>query len=118
MNDKKQIEDIADILCQSKNHKCDGEDCKCIKQATDLYNAKCRILPEDSVVLTREEYKSLTNELDKGDYGEFESGYAQASKETARGFAEKLKSMLFDLGNIVNEEDIDELLKEFNNENK
>ena len=40
---KEQIEDIADILCQSKNHVCNGgDDCRCLKQATDLYNAGYR----------------------------------------------------------------------------
>ncbi len=38
---------------------------------------------KDSVVLSREEYELLTNDLDKHDYGEFESGYSQGSKETA-----------------------------------
>lgn len=65
------------------------------------------------------------NHLNEKDYSHIDHLQAhdkqikdQARKETAREFAEKLKSMLFDLGNIVNEEDIDELLKEFNNENK
>ena len=40
---KEQIEEMADILCQSKNHVCNGgDDCRCLKQATDLYNAGYR----------------------------------------------------------------------------
>ena len=46
---------------------------------------------EDSVVITREEYELLTNDLDKHDYGEFESGYSQGSKETAEKILNKLK---------------------------
>ena len=38
-------------------------------------------------------------------------------KETAREFASFVKSKLFDLGNIVNESDVDDMLKEFFNEN-
>ena len=40
---------------------------------------------------------------------------AQA-KQAVKEFAERLKEKLFDLGNIVNENDIDETLKEFINE--
>ena len=49
-------------------------------------------LPKDSVVLSKEEYELLTNDLDKHDYGEFESGYSQGSKETA----EKIYSFAVD----------------------
>lgn len=100
MNDKKQIEDIADILCQSKNHKCDGEDCKCIKQATDLYNANCRILLEDSVVLTREEadrFRWQTLNIKKVK--------TQARKE----FAEKVKSKIKELKQRYHEDCINGL---------
>lgn len=40
------------------------------------------------------------------------SGYRKES-ETAKEFAEKLKSKLYDLEGIVQEDDIDELLKEY-----
>ena len=43
MNDKNQIEAMADILCDAKEHDCQGgNDCLCIKQATALYNAGYR----------------------------------------------------------------------------
>ena len=57
MDDKKQIEEMAEILCESKEHNCNGEDCKCLKQATDLFNKGARILPEGAVVLSREEHQ-------------------------------------------------------------
>lgn len=39
----KQIEKMANILCEAKEHDCKGEnDCNCIKQATALYNADYR----------------------------------------------------------------------------
>lgn len=69
MNENKEIEKIADILCESKNHNCSGgEDCKCLKQASDLYNAGCRIVKENT--LSRREW--------------YQIGYKDARKETAR----------------------------------
>ena len=96
MDNKKQIEEIVRFmdthimakkiaeLIPSKIVSYDGR-----SKGQHLYfEQKMEIAKEmmkqGAVVLTREEYKSLTNELDKGDYGEFESGYAQARKETAR----------------------------------
>lgn len=57
--ENKEIEEIADILCESKNRNCNGgEDCKCLKQAKDLYNAGCRIV-KDKAVLTRREWYQI-----------------------------------------------------------
>ena len=56
MNDKeKQIEKLANIIAN-----CRFTDPK--SEAIDLYNAKCRIIPEDSVVLTKEELKKIIQE--------------------------------------------------------
>lgn len=52
MNDREMIEKIADILCESKNHNCNREDCKCIKQATDLYNAGYRKQKQGKWIVT------------------------------------------------------------------
>lgn len=39
----KQIEEMADILCDAKDHDCKGgNDCLCVKQAEALYNAGYR----------------------------------------------------------------------------
>ena len=39
----KQIEEMADILCEAKEHDCKGgNDCLCVKQAEALYNAGYR----------------------------------------------------------------------------
>lgn len=143
MTKQEQIEEMADILCQSKNHKCDGEDCKCIKQATDLYNKKCRILAEDSVVLTKKEYETLKNEsIDKlfvddtffkeefkaneeylkkranQDYIKLVKG--QVRRDTAKEFAEKIKEKYGHYWCYLYKKDlkqlrtiIDELLKEY-----
>lgn len=121
MDKQKQIEEMANILCEAKEHDCKGEnDCNCIKQATALYNAGGRIIPKGSVVLSKEEWEVLTNDLDKGDYGEFESGYAQASKQAVKEFAEKLKSKMGELEymgvkykqGVFSDNEIDELAKE------
>lgn len=50
MMDKiRQIEKMADILCESKNHVCNGgDDCLCVKQASDLYDNGCRLNMDES----------------------------------------------------------------------
>lgn len=96
---EKQIEEIAKVLstvnrCEALalseciKKKCEyphyeGVTCIAEHQAETLYEQGYRKLPKDSVVLSKEEYELLTNDLDKHDYGEFESGYSQGSKETA-----------------------------------
>lgn len=53
MNDKeKRIEEMANIIADCRFTDPESE-------AIDLYNAKCRIIPEDSVVLTREEWAKM-----------------------------------------------------------
>ena len=59
--------------------------------AQELYNAGYRKIDKDSVVLSKEEYKLLTNDLDKGDYGDFERGYSQAHKEMLKDCIESNK---------------------------
>lgn len=113
MKDKeKQIEEMANILCESKEHNCNGEDCKCLKQATDLFNKGARIIYKDSVVLSREEFEKLktqlkikTNEadwrasqlqvLDK-DIEELENKLKQLSKETAEKIICIIKTFSYD----------------------
>ena len=87
---------------------------------------------EDKVLLSREEYERLKGERklcdNCGTYfqsawtvcpkcGTKPSDYKRGSKETAEKFANFVKSKLFDLGNIVNERDVDDMLKGFWNEN-
>lgn len=43
MHQEKQIEEMADILCEAKEHDCKGgNDCLCVKQAEAIYNAGYR----------------------------------------------------------------------------
>jgi len=63
MNDKPdQIEKMAAILCESKAHNCNGEDCKCIKQATALYNANCRILDKGSKIISNKKLLEIADD--------------------------------------------------------
>ena len=60
----------------------------------------------------------VDNEIDREKYlSEYETLREEEVKEierqTAEDFAKLIKSKLFDLGNIVNERDIDDILKEF-----
>lgn len=82
--DKQMIEEMEKTLYDYRFHYDDCIEGSEPNLAKFLVNRGWIKPAENAVVLTREEYKSLTNELDKGDYGEFESGYALARKETAR----------------------------------
>ena len=71
MKDKeKQIQEIAQIICgRSKddiciidNTSCDSS-CYWARKAESIYNVGYRKYPEDSVVLSKEEYKRITKEL-------------------------------------------------------
>ena len=118
---KDMIEEMAEILgysCGSKsmddcNEFDDCDECR----ATDFYNAGYRKIPEGAVVLTRDEWEKY--QITQRDWNAiYYDGIDKARKETAREFASFVKSKLFDLGNIVNERDIDDMLKEFFNENQ
>ena len=76
MTDKeKQIEEMANII-QNACNKCNecelyntdmfkdvkGVDCVNLKQALNIYNAGCRIIYEDSVVLSKEELEIIKSE--------------------------------------------------------
>ena len=51
---EKQIEEMADILCEAKEHDCKGgNDCLCVKQAEALYNAGYRKQSEGYWTLKR-----------------------------------------------------------------
>lgn len=98
--------------------------------AEALYNAGYRKLPEDSVVLSREEYDNLKLELQKAHNKGVQAGFDmtkfkeqsiknKASKETAEKFAEKLKKVIHERDYVQGYaeigliEEIDELLKEY-----
>lgn len=84
-----------------------------------LYNAGYRKIPENAVVLTKEEYDELkkgvkthnyTAMFDAQDAYRWEQGYFQGFKETAEKFAERLKQPPYK--DFTEEWVADEILKE------
>lgn len=122
---KKEIEEIAQCKntfgficadCEFKNA------CDRYILAAELYEQGYRKIPENAVVLTKEEYKQIYND-ERASYYRAESLFiendflhrklVQSRKETAREIFELLKSKLFDLGNVVTEIDLEDILKEY-----
>lgn len=118
MNKEQQIvefqNDILDNLFNGSTYKL----------AEALYNAGYRKLPEDSVVLSREEHEILV----KTAQGKIGSGFMveavstkEQVKQAIKEFAEKLKKRMGErdyMGvkykqGVFSENDIDELLKEY-----
>ena len=72
MTEQEQIEEMAKFMhykAHGKDEDCDNEKCEmcwcsCKNDAELLYNAGYRKLPEDSVVLSREEYEKLKSLYD------------------------------------------------------
>lgn len=124
-----------------------GEHCQAYNYAEKFYNAGYRKIDENSVVLTREEHQKYCaykiiepqirgcldreiklekantelQELNAKYYNEAKDlrrELKQARKEMVEKFANFIKGKLFELGNIVNERDIDDMLKEFCDENQ
>ena len=70
MTEQEQIEEMAKFMhykAHGKDKDCDNEKCEmcwcsCKNDAELLYNAGYRKLPEDSVVLSKEEYEMLANQ--------------------------------------------------------
>ena len=94
MKDKeKQIEETIKEIAECNKESC--KDCKII--CTYYYAIKrfCELyLPEDSVVLSRGEYELLKNNLDKGNYGEFENGFSQGYEKGSKETVEKILDLL------------------------
>lgn len=106
---KEMVDDIVDNLFNGGIYRL----------ATDLYDLGYRKIPKDSVVLTREQIAEIVsnhNQINK-------DMVEQARKETAREFAERLKSkdcsVPIHKGFILIEDHaIDQTLKEFIGEEK
>lgn len=130
MTDKQQIEElrkfISQLCCNSNCDNCkwrDVEEGSCLDyfEATALYNANYRKVPEGAVVLTQDEKKKLLHEMyEQGKFDaiaelqmdgkvvmrggeltgrlgvEWSKGYAQARKETTKEFTKTLISLLWE----------------------
>ena len=90
-----QIEEMVSIMAASNNPFIDVPIEIMPQVAKALYNAGYRKIPEDSVVLSREEWKQIKNSLYYSKE-ELEKKLQRERKETAKEFAEKLKETIFD----------------------
>lgn len=109
---KKQIEEIAQIINGSTELDTIAY-YRCMNIAKTIYNAGYRKLPEDSVVLSREEYEKL-----KYTWITDSDAYKKGCKETAEKFFKmlisKLESNQFLSGErIIMEVDVENLAKQF-----
>jgi predicted Holliday junction resolvase-like endonuclease len=102
MTEKEMIEELAHTL-YCKQDKFDLSNP--FEVAKAVVEEGYRKIPEGGAILSKEENEKWVEWL--------EMNIKKARKETARKFASFVKSKLFDLGNIVNERDIDDMLKEF-----
>ena len=127
--DKQMIEEMAIMISGSTEMDTMGY-YRSVEKAKNIYNAGYRKIPENAVVLTKEEYKTLKDlAMDKChydchliDYPDFERERMlrdDTRKETAEKFAERLKERSFDEYSpygrsyeCVAVSDIDEICKE------
>ena len=112
MNKQQQIEEIAQIINGSTELDTIAY-YRCMNIAKTLYNAGYRKLPEDSVVLSREEYEKL-----KYTWITDSDAYKKGCKETAekifKMLISKLDSNQFLSGKrIIMEVDVENLAKQF-----
>ena len=88
--------------------------------AEELYNAGYRKIPENAVLLTREEHIQMLKDLAESNEITYKTAYERGCKETAEKFAEKLKSMVYQSTDwshgehpmVVEVDYIDEVLEE------
>jgi hypothetical protein len=73
MTEEKECPTVNENLCFAER----------LKEATYYYNLGYRKLPEDSVVLSMEEYKRLLDNAIRADMEYLDNELAKASKETA-----------------------------------
>lgn len=105
MRKQEQIEEMANYYCeyckkQTGEKFCehiDDKSCNIFFEAELFYNAGYQKIPEDSVVLSREEYKRLLDNAIRVDMEYLDHELAKERKETAK----EILSDLLDLHNIV-----------------
>ena len=92
MTKQEQIEEMANYYCeyckkQTGEKFCehiDDKSCNIFFEAELFYNAGYRKIPEDSVVLSREEYKRLLDNAIRVDMEYLDHELAKTRKETAK----------------------------------
>ena len=81
-NREKQIEEMADILCEAKGHDCNGgDDCRCVKQAEALYNAGYRKASEVAEEIFAEIEEHIMLEFNEVAYAELKKKYTEIEKD-------------------------------------
>ena len=115
MTQQEQIKEIKQILIKtSKRCRSSEEDYMQSKYAEAIYNAGYKKLPEDAIILTKEEYIDLSQNYVKEQKEQAVKEFAEKLKEKARGLTlEGDKGPGFYIGNVVLTNDIDKLLKEY-----
>lgn len=93
MTKQEQIKEMVSIMAASNNPFIDVPVEIMPQVAEAIYNAGYRKIPEDSVVLSREEWKQIKNSLYYSKE-ELEKKLQRERKETAKEFAEKLKARI------------------------
>ena len=94
------IQELARVLIKAS---CKGSECeKClfidsVKEAEEccvclkaLYNAGYRKIPENAVVLSREEHIQMIKDLAESNAKTYETAYERGSKETAEKLSDKV----------------------------
>ena len=137
---KKQIEEMANIPHKCIKSSCEGcikNDRKCTdyKQAEAIYNAGYRVVPDGAVILTPEERDEEMKEINKtlAERDELKAEIERLKeviadqnelcwncKKSVKEFAEKLRKKVISLNvwefgeiDVIDVDDIDELLKEY-----
>ena len=86
MNQREQIEEIKQVLIKTcKRCRSSEEDCMQSKYAEAIYNAGYKKLPEDAIILTKEEYIDLSQNYVKEQKEQAVKEFAEKLKEKARG---------------------------------
>ena len=137
---KKEIEEMANIphkCIKSSCEDCIKNDRKCTdyKQAEAIYNAGYRVVPDGAVILTPEERDEEMKEINKtlAERDELKAEIERLKeviadqnelcwncKKSVKEFAEKLRKKVISLNvwefgeiDVIDVDDIDELLKEY-----
>jgi hypothetical protein len=128
MTKKETIEEMAKCYCdycmaQTGEKKCENQAdkrCSVFWDCEFFYNAGYRKIPKEAIIQVPEKFCFQDKEFDMQVMYMARSTYdfvlAQARKEAAREFVEKLKKKLYTNNycqEIVTEEHIDETLREF-----
>lgn len=91
-DEKKMIEEMAQVLCNRRCEDCEllGVSCGCKSYCTRLYNAGCRIIADDEIVIKKSERVNVIAE-------EFEE---LVRKETAREILQIIKDEYEYIGDL------------------